>query len=238
AYNLIDNAAALRKMVKKLLGTKELCFDTETDGVDPMTSNLVGISISVEEEAAYYIAVNGPHGIAQEEAIAILQPLFADSSSLKIAHNYKFDYLMLRQAGLTIKGAAFCTMIAGYLIDADQKLSMNALAEKYLKYKCIPIATLIGKKGRNQKTMDQFEPREITIYACEDADITLRLYKKLKEVLKRDELEEIAETLEFPLIEVLAKMEINGVKIDRKMLKEFSEVLTDDLRKLQDKIYE
>ncbi|HEX6983510.1 MAG TPA: DNA polymerase I [Balneolaceae bacterium] len=237
AYNLIDTAVDLRKMVKKLLGMKELCFDTETDGVDPMSSNLVGISISVEEEVAYYIAINGPHGISQGEAVQILQPLFTDEESVKIAHNYKFDYILLRRAGLKIEGPAFCTMIAGYLIDANQKLKMDALAHKYLKYKCIPIATLIGK-GRKQKTMDELEPREITVYACEDADITLRLYKKLKEILDRDELEHIAESLEFPLMEVLAEMEINGVKIDCEMLEKFSTVLADDLRKLQDKIYE
>lgn len=236
-YNLVDNAVDLQKMVQKLKGTNELCFDTETDSVDPMNNNLVGISLSVEEDAAYYIPVNVEQGIPQDETVSILQPLFEDEQSVKIAHNYKFDYLMLSQAGMKIKGPAFCTMVAGYLIDANQKLKMDELAHKYLGYECIPITKLIGK-GRKQKTMDELEPQQITVYACEDADITLRLYQKMNKILDSDELKEIAETLEFPLMKVLAKIERNGVKIDQEMLKEFSAVLGDDLRELQDKIFE
>lgn len=236
-YTFIDNVPELRKVVHTLKGCEELSFDTETDSVDPMNNNLVGISLSAEEGKAYYIAVHAERGIPEKEAVDILQPLFKDQQSVKIAHNYKFDYLMLSRAGLEIKGPVFCTMIAGYLMDANQKLKMDALAKKYLGYECIPITKLIGK-GRKQKSMDELEPEKITVYACEDADITLRLYKKLKELLKRDELRDIAEKLEFPLITVLAKMEGNGVKIDEEMLKEFSTLLGEDLRKLQSAIFE
>jgi len=156
---------------------------------------------------------------------------------LKIAHNYKFDYMMLRRAGLEVQGPAFDTMIAGYLIDADQKLKMDTLAEEYLDYETVAIESLIGS-GRKQKTMDELDPADIKVYACEDADITLRLYEVLDDKLSDDELDEIAETIEFPLMEVLAKMEMNGVLVDREMLEEFSATLRDELLDLEQTIYD
>jgi len=238
SYELVDHPEAVEELVERLKGAAEtLCFDTETDGVDPMKNKLVGVSLSTMAGVAYYIPVNVEGGIPQEQAVELLQPLFAEEQSLKIAHNYKFDYMMLNRAGLEIEDQAFDTMIAGYLIDANQKLKMDTLAREYLGYKPIPITKLIGK-GRKQKTMDEIDPEEITAYACEDADITLRLYEKLSDILEEDELAEIAETIEFPLMEVLAKMEMNGVLVDKDLLEEFSAVLQDDLIKLEQKIYE
>lgn len=236
-YELVDDTEALKSLVEKLQGADTLCFDTETDGVDPMEHILVGISLSTTTEEAYYIPVGGEKGIPQDEVIAILQPLFADENSVKIAHNYKFDYMMLNRAGMQIRGKAFDTMIAAYLIDANQKISMSELARQYLNYDPIPITKLIGN-GRKQKTMDEIDPSKIKVYACEDADITLRLYEVLREGLNKDELDDIAETLEFPLMSVLAKMEMNGVLIDQDMLEELSAGLRDDLIKLEEKIYE
>lgn len=235
-YELVDEPEYVQQLVEKLRGCDRLSFDTETDGVDPMKNKLVGVSLSATPGVAYYIPINGEQGIPQDKAVELVQPLFKENS-LKIAHNYKFDYMMLQRAGLEIRGDAFDTMIAGYLLDANQKLKMDALAEKYLEYKPISITELIGK-GRNQKTMDEIAPGEIRIYACEDADITLRLYEILSEKLAHDDLEEIAQTLEFPLMEVLAKMEMNGVLVDRDLLKEFSETLRDELIELEDMIYE
>jgi DNA polymerase-1 len=236
-YELIDNVKKLQALVKKLKGTKTLCFDTETDGVDPMKNELVGISLSTTAGVAYYVPVGVDGGIAQDQAIEILEPLFTDEESLKIAHNFKFDYMMLKKAGLEVRGNAFDTMIAAYLIDANQKLSMGELARQYLNYDPISIINLIGE-GRKQKSMDEIAPSEITVYACEDADITLRLYEVLSDALEKDELIEIAETLEFPLMEVLAKMEMNGILIDQEMLEEISSTLRDDLIGLEEKIYE
>ncbi|MCW9707328.1 DNA polymerase I [Fodinibius salsisoli] len=236
-YELVNEAESLATLVEKLKDSETLCFDTETDGVDPMENRLVGISLSTMVEEAYYIPVNVDGGMAEDKAIKTLQPLFAEEQSLKIAHNYKFDYMMLQRAGLEIEGPAFDTMIAGYLIDADQKLKMDTMAQKYLKYEPVPIEELIGS-GRKKKTMDEIPPEKITVYACEDADITLRLYEVLIDELEEDELQEIAETLEFPLMEVLAKMEMEGVLVDRAMLEEFSATLGDDLRALQEKVYE
>lgn len=138
---------------------------------------------------------------------------------------------------MDINGKAFDTMIAGYLIDANQDIKMEDLARQYLNYDPISITELIGD-GRNQKTMDEIEPSEIKVYACEDADITLRLYEVLSDVLEKDELSEVAEVLEFPLMEVLAKMEMNGVLVDQDILEEISAKLRDDLINLEEKIYE
>ena len=235
-YEFINDADHLRSLVEKLIDRDILCFDTETDGVDMMKSRLVGVSLSTTPGVAYYIPINVEGGIEESEAVEILQPLFS-KDSLKVAHNYKFDYIMLNRAGLQIEGEAFDTMIAGYLIDANQKLKMDHLAKKYLNYDPISIEKLIGS-GRKQKTMDQIPAEKVTEYACEDADITLRLHEVLKNILEEDELKKIAETLEFPLIEVLAKMEMHGILLDTEMLKEFSETLKNDILELEQSIYE
>jgi DNA polymerase-1 len=236
-YELVDDAEALKKLAEKLEGTQTLCFDTETDGVDPMKNGLVGISMTTTAGVAYYIPVDAENGIPQVEAIDILRPLFEDEKSLKVAHNFKFDYMVLNRCGLEVEGPVFDTMIAAYLIDANQKLGMSALARKYLNYETIPIEKLIGN-GRRQKSMNEIDPEKITPYACEDADVTMRLYEVLSDILEEDELDEIAETLEFPLMEVLAKMEMHGVLIDREMLEEFSKILREDLIELEQTIFE
>src|SRR5699024_10868207 len=235
-YEFIADIEQLNGMVDQLRGSDALCFDTETDGVDPMEDNLVGISLSTTAGVAYYVPLNKEE-LPKDEVLSSLEPLFTDADSLKIAQNYKFDYMMLYRAGIEVQGAAFDTMLAGYLIDANQKLSMAALAQKYLNYECISIKKLIGT-GRGQKTMDEVPPEEVTIYACEDADITLRLFEVLSDVLEADELDDIAESLEFPLIKVLAKMEMKGIGVDRAMLEKLSETLNHELLTIQDKIYE
>jgi DNA polymerase-1 len=237
SYEFVGDADRLKALVKKLQGAEQLCFDTETDGIDMMQSKMVGVSLSTTAGSAYYVPLNVEGGIPEEEALKILHPLFTDKDCLKIAQNYKFDYIMLRRAGLRMKGPVFDTMLAGYLLDANQKLKMDMLAKKYLNYEPISIDKLIGS-GRKQKTMDQISPKEITTYACEDADITLRLYEVMHNMLEEDELTKIAEELEFPLMEVLADMEMKGVLVDQEMLADFSETLRDDLIALEKEIYE
>lgn len=236
-YKLVDSEEALKDLVEEFRGKDSFCFDTETDGVDPMKNSLVGLSLSATPGIAYYIPINGEKGLNEKQAVKLLRPLFVNPQMQKIAHNYKFDYMMLHRAGLPIQGKAFDTMIAAYLIDADQKLKMDRLAEKYLNYEAIPITDLIGE-GRKKKSMDQFDPEEVRVYACEDADITLRLHEVLSKKLSEDKLKNIAEFLEFPLIEVLAKMEMNGVLVDRDMLEELSTGLRDDLIELEQTIFE
>lgn len=237
SYELVDELGKVEELVERLKGEPELCFDTETDGVDPMVNRLVGISLSATPGVAYYIPVEVQGAPPVEEVIDRIRPLFADEESLKIAHNFKFDYIMLSRAGMNFAGPAFDTMIAGYLLDADQKLKMDTLAQKYLGYRPIPIQELIGE-GRGQKTMDEVPPEEVTVYACEDADITHRLHEVLREGLEKDQLDKIAEELEFPLIPVLAEMEMNGIKVDSGILEELSTELREELIDLEKRIHE
>lgn len=237
SYTLISSEEELEALVEDFSKAEKFCFDTETDGIDSMHNGLVGISLSKTPGEAFYISVDAEQGIEKERVIEILQPLFTSGDILKIAHNYKFDYMILRRSGMELQGQAFDTMLAAYLIDASQKLKMDDLAQKYLGYDPIPVTDLIGN-GRKQKTMDELPAEKITVYACEDADITLQLYVKLREILEEDELIDIAESLEFPLMDVLAKMEMNGILVDREMLDQFSKVLRSDLLELEQKIYE
>lgn len=236
-YELVDTVGHLKSLVNKLEGAKKLCFDTETDGINSMNNGLVGISLSTTAGVGYYIPIDVEEGLPKKEALEVLQPLFEDPQSLKIAHNFKFDYMVLKRAGLQIEGKAFDTMIAGYLIDPSQKLGMDELAREYLNYDPISITNLIGD-GRKQKSMDEIDPSKVKVYACEDADITLRLYEILNQVLEEDELANIAETLEFPLMKVLAEMEMNGILVDEEILEEISKTLRDDLITLEEKIFE
>ena len=223
-------------VVKQLQNADELCFDTETSSADPLSATLVGISLCAAAESAWYIPVNVEGALQFDEIRELLEPLF-NSKSLKIAHNYKFDYIILSRAGVEINGPVFDTMVAAYLIDSSQRLKMDTLSKTYLGYEPIPIEDLIGK-GKGQKSMADIPFEDIANYACEDADITYRLYEILKEKLDEDELFKIAETVEFPLIEVLAEMEQNGVHIDKEMLASFSEELTKDLEELETEIFE
>lgn len=236
-YELVSSIDYVEKVVDILKDKKEICFDTETDSPDPVSAQLVGISFSATAGSAYYIPVNVEEGLNQEEVIELIRPVFENSDSTKIAHNYKFDYMMLSRAGIEIKGKAFDTMVAAYLVDATQKLKMDELSKGLLNYKPVPIEDLIGK-GKKQKSMADLSVEDVYLYACEDADITLRLYEILSEQLKKDELEEIAYKVDYPLMEVLADMEYKGVRLDKGMLAQFSEELETDLKKLEIEIYE
>ena len=237
AYNLAVSKEEIIAVVKQLENANELCFDTETDSPDPMEAKLVGISLSAKPEVAWYIPVNVEDALSQVEVMELLKPLFENAEIRKIAHNYKFDYLILKRAGFTIKGEIFDTMVAAYLIDANQRLKMDTLAKTYLNYEPVPIEALIGK-GKKQKSMADIPYKEIANYACEDADITYRLYEQFIKELEEDELLNIANELEFPLIEVLGDMEEKGIKIDVEMLNAFSEDLNSDIEKIEKEIFE
>ncbi|MFN1834110.1 DNA polymerase I [Balneola sp. MJW-20] len=236
-YKLVNTIEDLEKVIKILNNQDPLCFDTETDSPDPVKAKLVGISLSTTPGVAYYIPVNVDGGLDQNKVLELMKPLFSDEDRILVAHNYKFDHMMLTKAGLDIRAKAFDTMIAAYLIDSSQKLKMDELAVNYLNYRPVPIEELIGK-GKNQKSMADLEPKEIFQYACEDADITLRLYEIFIEKLKEDELEEIAWKVDFPLIEVLSDMEYKGIRLDVEMLEEFSIELDKDLTELEKQIYD
>ncbi|TVR19527.1 MAG: DNA polymerase I [Balneolaceae bacterium] len=235
-YALAVTEEEINEVVNRLKGAKDLCFDTETDSPEPITAKLVGIALSAKAETAVYIPVNVEDALPQEKVSELLEPIFSNSDMRKIAHNYKFDLLVLKRAGFQIEGPVFDTMVAAYLLDTSQRLKMDTLAKQYLNYEPIPIDELIGK-GRSKKTMADIPYREIKNYACEDADITFRLFEILQEKLVEDELFEISEKVDFPLIDVLAAMELAGVYIDKKMLAQFSKELTEDLIALEEQIF-
>ncbi|MEX0719176.1 MAG: DNA polymerase I [Balneolaceae bacterium] len=236
SYELVNTIEEVTKLVNELIAHEKFCFDTETDKPDPVCAKLVGISLSAISGTGYYIPVNVEGGLKEREVIEKLRPLFENPETIKIAHNYKFDYLMLLRAGLGLKGKKFDTMIAAYLIDANQRLKMDELSKSLLDYEPVTIEEMIGT-GKNQKSMADLAPEEIYLYACEDADITLRLYEILNNRLEKDLLNEIAYTVDFPLSEVLAEMEYKGVKLDVDMLMEFSVDLEKDLKELETTIY-
>lgn len=236
-YTLLKSTDELEKVVNQLSDKKVLCFDTETDSPDPVSAKMVGVSLSAVPGSAYYVPVNVEGGLDQDEVMDRIRPLLTDPERLLIAHNYKFDYMILKRAGLIPAGKPFDTMIAAYLLDANQRLKMDELAKSLLNYKPVPIEDLIGK-GRKQISMADLTPEEVYLYACEDADITLRLYEILSEHLEKDELEDIAFTVDLPLMEVLADMELKGVRLDTDMLQDFSADLEADLKELEAEIYE
>lgn len=237
-YSLVKTQSELESLVDELKKAKVLCFDTETTGKDPLTAELVGIALANKAGEAWYISVDPfkDNGISPADVSEILNPVF-NSNSLKVAHNYKYDYIILKKAGFAISGPIFDTMIAAYLIDSNQKLGMDELSRRYLNYEPISISTLIGS-GKKQKSMREIPVEEVSPYACEDADITFRLYEILKDKIEKDELKDVAYNLDFPLVPVLARVEMNGISLDLKMLKEFSGELNNDLLKLQAEIHE
>lgn len=237
AYKLINDLGEVKKLVEDLKSASVLSFDTETDSPNPVSAKLVGFSFSATPGTGYYIPVNIDGALNEQEVADTIRPLFENVDTTLVAHNYKFDWLMLHRAGIEIKAKPFDTMIAAYLVDATQKVKMDELSKKYLNYAPVPIEDLIGK-GKKQISMAELTPEEVYQYACEDADITLRLYKILSEQLKKDELEEVASTVEFPLMEVLAEIEYHGVKLDTEMLEGFSKDLETDLKELEQQIYE
>lgn len=236
-YELVQNLERVQELVNEYQKADALCFDTETDAPNPISAGLVGFSFSIEAGKAAYIPVNVEGGLDETKVVEVLKPLLEDESTVKIAHNFKFDYTMLMRHGIEIKGDYFDTMVAAYLVDANQKIKMDELAKKYLGYEPVPITDLIGK-GKGQKSMADLSPEEVYAYACEDADITFQLYQIFKKQLEKDELMEVANTCDFPLISVLGDIEYQGVRLDSEMLEGFSIELESDLKELQTQIYE
>ena len=236
-YELVTSLDRVKELADELSKVDILCFDTETDSPDPMKAGLVGLSFSAKKGSASYIPVNVGGGLDEKEVLEALEPVFANGKSTKIAHNYKFDYTILFRHGVEIKGKPFDTMVAAYLVDASQKIKMDDLAKKYLGYSPVPIVDLIGK-GKAQKSMADLTPEEVYLYASEDADVTLQLYEVLSKQMKKDELEEIANKVDFPLMEVLGDIEYQGVKLDVAMLEGFSKDLEVDINNLEQEIYE
>ena len=236
-YQLIDTEEKRSKIIKKLLTTKILSIDTETTSAEPMEAELVGMSFSDTENQAYYVPVPPE----REEALKIVnefRPLYENVNSTKVGQNIKYDILVLQNYGVEVKGELFDTMLAHYVLQPELRHNMDYLAEIYLHYQTIHIDELIGPKGKNQKNMRDLPPEEVYKYACEDADITLKLKNVLEEELKKQGVEHLFYEIEMPLVRVLANMESNGVRIDTEALKQTSEHFTARLQEIEKEIYE
>ena len=237
SYYLADTAEKQIALCEQLLREKSFAFDTETEGLDPLTAALVGMSFAIREQEAWYVPVPAN----REEATDIvlrLAPALQHPEIEKVGQNIKFDILALRKYGVRVKGPLFDTMIAHYLLNPELRHGMDYLAETYLKYKTVPIEDLIGPKGKKQASMRTVPIEQIKEYAAEDADVTLRLKHYFAPLLKQEDVESLFFEMEMPLIYVLAEMEATGVKLDTEALKQSSEVLSQQLIALEQSIYE
>ena len=237
SYYLADTAEKQIALCEQLLQEKSFAFDTETEGLDPLTAGLVGMSFAIREQEAWYVPVPAN----REEATDIvlrLAPALQHPEIEKVGQNIKFDILALRKYGVRVKGPLFDTMLAHYLLNPELRHGMDYLAETYLKYKTVPIEDLIGPKGKKQASMRTVPIEQIKEYAAEDADVTLRLKHYFAPLLKQEGLESLFFEMEMPLIYVLAEMEATGVKLDTNALKQSSEVLSQQLSALEDSIYD
>jgi len=220
-YILCDNIDEIKQLANDLLGVKAFCFDTETTGLDTLNAELVGIAISYEKNKAWYVPFPEDQAAAKD-LITLFKSSLEHSDILKIGQNLKYDINVLKKYDVHVKGDLFDTMVAHYLIQPDMKHGMDFLSETYLNYKPISIETLIGKKGKNQLSMRDLEPKQIVDYACEDADVTWQLYELFKPQIDGEKLQELYRTIEMPLISVLADMESKGVQLNTEMLKSYS----------------
>ena len=264
-YTLVNSFSLLQAMLTELQQAEWLAVDTETSSLEPMRTKLVGISLSNKVGRAWYIPIFGAedhfvddrwrmkgerqghlfagtggatNGSIQRTILQQLQPILENAHILKTGQNIKFDLLVLRRYGIQVQPVKFDTMVASYVLNPDASHNLEALAERWLHYKPISIATLIGERRKGQISMTEVSVSDVYPYACEDADITLQLTYRLREELEKENLLHLAETIEFPLIEVLTTMEYNGIAIDQQVLQEISVVLEQRIQELKKKIFE
>ena len=236
-YKLIETEEDAHKLFDFFITKQILCLDTETTSINPIDAELVGLSFSVEEGKAFYVAIPAERKKA-ERIVNIFKPLYENTKILKIGQNIKYDMEVLMNYGVRLAAPMFDTMLAHYVLQPEQKHNMDILAETLLNYQTIHIDELIGPKGKSQKNMRDISPADICDYAAEDADITLRLYNVLKARLKEADVEDLFYNIEMPLVPVLAEMEMNGVLLDTNALAETSKVFTDRMTQIEKNIYE
>ena len=236
-YQLVDNQTEATKLRDFLLTNKILSLDTETTSTSAIDAELVGLSFSVAEHEAYYVAVPSNQNEAQA-MVNIFKPLYENEDIVKVGQNIKYDYMVLRRYGIDLQGPMFDTMLAHYIVQPELRHNMDYMAETLLNYKTIHIDELIGQKGKNQKSMRDLSPAEICDYAAEDADITLQLKNVLEPQLKEVGGERLFYDIEMPLVKVLADMELNGVCLDTESLTETRRVFTERMQAYERHAYE
>lgn len=236
-YKLVDNQDEMRRLCDFFLTKEILSLDTETTSTNAIEAELVGLSFSVEEHEAFYVPVPSEREEA-EKVVAIFKPIYENERILKVGQNIKYDIEVLSHYGVEVRGRMFDTMIAHYLLQPELRHNMDYMAEVYLNYKTIHIEELIGPKGKQQANMRDLPPGEIYEYAAEDADITLRLKNVLEPKLKEVNAERLFWDIEMPLVNVLADMELTGVRLDTEALRETSQGLGKRLEELEQRIYQ
>ena len=235
-YSLVQTDAEIKDLIKFLSGHTEICFDTETTGIDANDAEVVGLSFSVKPGEGFYI----PCPADRAACIKLLnnfQQLFNDTGKTWIGHNIKYDMLILKWYGFELAGDVFDSMLAHFVIEPDGKNGMDALSEKYLGYEPVHIEELIGKKGKGQGNMRDVEPEKIKDYAAEDADITLQLKNIFIPKLKEKEVEKVFYEVDNPLVKVLTAMEFEGIKIDEGFLNNYSKELEKEAKEAEESVY-
>ena len=237
SYQLIQGDLGIKLLLQNLLKQQSVCFDTETTGLDALHAELVGISFSYEKGKAFYVPFPENQEEAQKLANSFI-PFFENEAIEKIGQNLKYDLKILSNYNISVKGKLFDTMIAHYLINPDMRHNMDILSETYLKYSPKSIETLIGKKGKNQKSMRDVALEEIKEYAAEDADVTFQLKELFAVELEKTQTSKLFEDIEIPLVPVLAAMETEGINLDVPFLKSMSSEMQKEIDTFEQKIYE
>ena len=235
-YQLVDTPEAMATLRDTLLKAEAICMDTEATSVESMRARLVGLSFAIREGEAWYVPVPQSREGASR-VVEVFRPVY-ESEITKIGQNLKYDLMVLQNHGITLHGQMLDTMIAHYLISPELHHGMDYMAETLLHYQTIHIEELIGPRGKKQRSMADLTPQEVYVYACEDADVTLRLWNVLKKKLKEADCESLFYEIEMPLMPVLAYMERNGVRIDTEGLRETSRLFTQRMQEIEDEVHQ
>jgi len=236
-YHLVNTQELMERLASFLAKQSEFCFDTETTGLDARDAALVGIAFSYVPGEAYYVPVPETREDAVK-VIDIFRSVLQDSEIGKIGQNIKYDIIVLKNYGVQVNGKLFDTMLAHYLMEPDSRHNMDVLAENYLNYTPVSIQTLIGKKGSKQGSMREVEVEKVVQYAGEDADITLQLKRAFEPMISEKKIGRLLESVEIPLVNVLADMEFEGVKVDKTTLEQLSKDLAESSSATETEIYE
>jgi DNA polymerase I len=236
-YHLVQTHDEMNALVQLLSDHRIICFDTETTHIDANLAELVGLSFAVQPGEAWYVVVPENNSEAKD-VISAFEPLFSNETITWIGQNLKYDLLILKWYGTTLKGAISDTMLMHYVAEPEGKRNMDVLSEQYLQYKPISITELIGKKGKDQGNMRDVPVEDACRYACEDADITLQLHTVLSPLVKEKDVDRVLQEAELPLVKVLTDMEFEGVRIDKDFLEEYSKVLAIEANEAEKRVYE
>ena len=235
-YQRIESFKELKLLVEKMMKQEIVAFDTETEGLNALETDVVGISFSWQKGIGYYLPIKNNKSV-HEKSFEILKPFFESTEIIKVGHNIKFDIQVLHKYNVKVSSPIYDTMVAHYLINPDMRHNLDTLSESYLNYSPISIESLIGKKGKNQISMRDVSIDKITDYASEDADITFQLKSIFDKEIEVNNLGKIFYDIEIPMINVLSEMETEGIKIDTSYLEKLDKEFEEDLEKLKKEIF-